>query len=271
MRIPISAILTCVVCLFLALAGCATTEEEATPPQQMPQDDGAGESAESAAEPAAEAEQEPAEPTGPEAAFMDSDGRNLDDGASITLPTGAPPHGRVYLWSSDPTAVAYVTRDGSIPTEGNYWVGEFPADGSRPLSSSVETARVYRLIVVAEDGQSPVVTLRVNWQHEESPALDPPEFVVDDEPVGRSATLPVGGRDATEGRLRIRSSYLGATIFVTNDGSDPSPENYWRTGLSDGFYVFATDEFSTTYKAVATLRGSMSPIATTEITWTASE
>lgn len=268
MRVSIPLTIVALILTFGLIVGCATAPEE-EPATEVPEPaEPESEQPEAGGPQEQPAEEAPApEPSGPQAAFIDPDGDKLDDGASVTLPTGAPPEGRIYLWSSDAEAVGFVTRDGSIPTTENYWVGGIQIDGSRPISSTVETARIYRFMVVSGEEQSPVTTVRVNWQHQESPAIDEPEFVVGEDPVRGSVTIPVGGRDTPEGRLYIRSSYLGATIYVTNDGSDPSPDNYWRTGLSDGFYVYATDEFETTYKAIAVFREYTSPTASLSVAW----
>lgn len=270
MRVSIPLTFVALILAVAMLVGCATTPEDQPTAEVSEPVAPEPERREPEPEPEQQAEAEPSEPepSGPQAAFVGPGGEKLADGASITLPTGAPPDGRIYLWSSDADALGFVTRDGSIPTAENYWVGDIRVDGSRPISSTVETARIYRLMIVSGEEQSPVTTVRVNWQHQESPRIDQPEFVVGDDPVRGSVSLPVGGRDEPDGRLYIRSSYLGATIYVTNDGSDPSPENYWRTGLSDGFYVFATDEFATTYKAIAVLRDSTSPTASLSVEWT---
>lgn len=267
MRASLRFIAVTAAVLALLVAGCAT-QPEPQPEEEVAEPAAPEPQPEVRPEPTEEPQAAP-EPEQPSlmAAFVGSDGERLPNGATVTLPTGAPPDGRIYLWSSDAGALGYVTRDGSLPTRENYWVGEIQIDGSRPLSSTVETSRVYRLVAVSDDLESPVATLRVNWQHEESPDLAAPEFVVQDEPVAGSITMPVGGAEAPDGRLYVRSSYLGATIYVTNDGVDPTPEQYWRSGLSDGLYIYATDEFSTTYKAIAVLRGSVSPISSLTVEW----
>jgi hypothetical protein len=257
--------LTAVSVIALVVLSCAGAPE---PEPEAPEE--TVEPAQPEPEPQPEPKEEPQPETQPalEAAFVDQEGNELADGATVTLPTGAPPSGRIYPWSSDPGALAYVTRDGSIPTRDNYWVGELAVAGSQPISSVVEVARIYRLLAVTDEAESDVVTLRVNWQHEESPDLNAPEFSVRGQVVSGSVSLPVGGEEDPEGRLYIGSAYLGSTIYVTNDGSQPTADNYWRDGLSEGFYIYATDSFETTYRAVAVLRDVVSPVGSLTVDWT---
>ena len=257
----------------LLLVGCATQTGSSTSA-----DAAASKSAQSAASSTPKVGGSAAVTTQPapqQVYFADAQGKPFANDSSISLPTGSPPGGRLYPHAQDPKATIYVTIDGTVPTADNHWALFKPGESGRFISSLDQKTRTYRIAAIDEGSSkgapAPVSTVIVNWKDEGNPVVNAPQFVVDGSNVapGASISLPVGGDGNAKGRLSLTCNYLGATVYLTKDGTDPSPKNFWKSDICDGTYVFSADAFTATYKAMAVLRGSESPITTVTVTWTA--
>lgn len=214
-----------------------------------------------------------------QAGFSGADGKAIANGAEVSLPTGAPPEGRIYPGSNESGATVYVTIDGTVPTDKNFWQAFKPGTGPDYISSMDAKTRLYRAVAYKADQTSRVATLVVTWFDQQNPTLVAPGFAVpktdspdgprQDVAAGGRISLPLNGDTTAEGRLYITCNYAGATIYITRDGSDPGPKNSWQSGICDGTYIYSLDPGETTYKVMATLRGSQSPVATLNVTWKA--
>ncbi len=212
------------------------------------------------------------QPAGPTSYFVDAQGTRVPAEGTVTLPTGAPPSGRIFPRSDDGAAVIYVTVDGTIPTEYNNWTVFKSAETGRYISSLEAKPRTYRIVAVdPAKGSGPVSTYLVNWTDEKNPKLDAPSFEANGNRIapGGEVTLPTGGESNPAGRLSVTCNYLGATLYITNDGSQPSPKNFWKSEICDGTYIFASNGFTASYKAMAVLRGSQSQVTEVKVTWKA--
>jgi hypothetical protein len=202
--------------------------------------------------------------------FVDATGREFENGATVTLPTGGPPEGRV-IPQTDEDLTMYVTRDGSEPGPDNNWGGAIAADEQVPISRALEGAATYAVIGEADGELTEPVTINVIWQHEEEPDLDRPEFSVDGSTVGRNVELPVTDGSDPAGQLMIDCNYVAATLYITRDGSEPSADNYWQTQSCLGTFIWAPEPTAAEYRVVAVWQGVSSPVATVNVEWVESE
>lgn len=209
--------------------------------------------------------------SGPSAWFVDAKGDRVNgQDTAVTLPTGAPPSGRLFPRSDATQATLFVTIDGTVPTADNNWASFKPGETHRYISSLEAKTRTYRIVAMTDSGSAgPVSTCVVSWSDEQKPALEPPRFVAGGKELAPAAavTLPTGGDKNRTGRLSLTCNYLGATLYITNDGSDPSPKNFWKSGICDGTYIYSANAFTATYKAIAVLRGSQSGVTEAKVSW----
>ncbi|WP_455383101.1 hypothetical protein [Salinispira pacifica] len=261
-----AALLVCAALLSGCAGGPASTGEAAAASSTKSSQQDA-----SAAQPTGQTPEKPAAaPAGPAVYFVDGLGKRIAPDAAVSLPTGAPPVGRLYPRSDDAGAKIYVTVDGTIPTESNNWAAFTGGSSDRYISSLEAKNRTYRIAAVdGSKGSGPIGTYVVTWFDEEKPAIEPPRFVAGGTqlPAGASVTLPTGGETDPAGRLSVTCNYLGATLFITRDGSDPSPKNFWKSDVCDGTYIFSANAFTTSYKVMAVLRGTESGITSVTVTW----
>jgi hypothetical protein len=222
-------------------------------------------------EPAVESAPEPSRPAFLESSdvveFRTAAGTVLATTGTVTLPTGGPPSGTVVPTSRRTDVTLFLTRDGSVPSETNNWGGGFTPDRPLTITRQLEGVTVYRLIAAAEGFTSDPLTVTVSWKHEENVELPVPRFVVSGSPVIGSVELPVSDGTVPSARLVVESEYSAATIYVTRDGSTPSPDNYWYSGIADGTYIWAPETTVGDYRAVAVWQGSTSPVAALRVEW----
>jgi len=202
--------------------------------------------------------------------FVDATGRAFENGATVTLPTGGPPEGRL-IPQTDEDLTMYVTRDGSEPGPDDNWGGPIMPDEVVPISRALEGAATYAVIGETDGELTEPVTINVIWQHEEDPDLDRPEFSVDGSRVGRNAELPVSDGNDPAGKLTIDCNYVAATLYITRDGSEPSADNYWQTQSCLGTFIWAPEPTAAEYRVVAVWQGVSSPVASISVEWVESE
>jgi hypothetical protein len=202
------------------------------------------------------------------AGFETGDGATATDASSITLSTGGSASGRLIPTSSDSSVTLYMTRDGSSPSATNNWGG--PIDPVSPplVTRQLEGSGVYK-IVAEQDGQySDVFTVYAVWQHEESPALSAPTFEVGGRSISGSVELSVSdGSDETL-RLYIVCDYVAATLYISRDGTDPTPETFWKSQVADGTYLFSPEPTAAAYRVIAVWQDGVSPVASLDVAWT---
>ena len=201
------------------------------------------------------------------AGFVTADGSTYSNGDLVTLTTGGSESGRLMPTSSNDDVVLYITRDGSIPSANNNWGGAIDPESPPEITRALEGTAVYRVVAGLAGDYSEPFTLNVVWRHEESPAVAAPRFLVDGSVVRGSAEIPVSDGTASTGRLEITCDYLAATLYITRDGTDPSPDNYWKTQLCDGTYIYSPEETAAQYRVVAVWQGSQSTVASLDVTW----
>lgn len=244
------------------------------PAKPAPTANSPGPAAQAGTEPktAASASSPGTQPSGPAAYFVDAQGARVPADRTVNLPTGAPPAGRIFPRSDDASAVIYVTIDSTIPTETNNWAVFKTGETGRYISSLEAKSRTYRIVAGnTAKGTGPVSTYVVNWTDEDKPQLAAPRFEANGTQIapGKDVTLPTGGDSNPAGRLAVTCNYLGATLYITNDGSEPSPKNFWKSDICDGTYIFASNAFTASYKVMAVLRSSQSPVTEVKVTWKA--
>ena len=201
------------------------------------------------------------------AGFATADGSTFDPGELVTLTTGGSASGRLVPTSTNPDVTLYMTRDGSVPSSDNNWGGPISPDSPPEITRVLEGTAVYRVVAELDGEYSDPVTLNVVWQHEENPTVPAPRFVVNGHEVSRSAELPVSDGSTVAGRLEIECDYLAATLYITRDGSVPSADNYWKTQISDGTYIYSPQETAAQYRVIAIWQGEASPVASLDVTW----
>ena len=201
------------------------------------------------------------------AGFATADGSTFENGELVTLTTGGSDSGRLMPTSTNPDVVLYITRDGSVPSSQNNWGGPISPASPPEITRVLEGTAVYRVIAELDGEYSAPVTLNVVWRHEENPTVAAPRFAVDDRTVSGSVELPTSDGSTAEGRLEIQCDYLAATLYITRDGSAPSPDNFWKTQLCDGTYIYSPDPTAAEYRVVAVWQGVSSPVASLDVTW----
>lgn len=201
------------------------------------------------------------------AGFELFDGSTVADMATISLATGGGSAGRLIPVSTDDSVTLYVTRDGSVPTSSNNWGG--PVDPANPpvISRQLEGSGVYKVVAELDGDYSHVFTIYVSWSHEESPSLGAPIFMVDGREVSGSVEIPVSDGSDAQRRLYISSNYTAATLFITRDGTDPTPGSFWKSQIADGTYVFSPEPTAAAYRAIAVWQGVQSDVAALDVTW----
>lgn len=222
-------------------------------------------------EPAPEESAEAAEETAPEVLFATGDGTQLTNGQTVRLATGGGPAGRLIPQADNNEATLYVTRDGSIPSPENSWSG--PVDPADPplISATLEGAATYAVVAVTEEGSSDPFLVRVIWEHEEDPQLDAPTFLIDGGTARGSVTIPVSDGSDPARRLEIGCDYAAATLYITRDGSEPGPDNFWQTQTCDGTYIWSPEPTNADYRVVAVWQGARSPVASLSVSWESDE
>lgn len=270
------------------LAGCVT--QESTEPETPAEETAVEPISEEASAPEATAEaadvteepQEPAEPANPLADpdvvyFQDGTGARIEAGATVVMPIGGPPAGRLLVGSSSEQVTLYLTRDATIPSASNNWEGAIdpPAaanEGGPPvISSQRETITEYRAVAFYEGEYSEVVSVTIQWQAEEDPDLGPPRFVLDGNEVSATVQVPAASEEpvAESSRVYIESDYAAAELFITIDGSDPTPESFeYSREISLGTYVFSVEPGTTEYRVIARLGETISDVASITVEWT---
>jgi hypothetical protein len=277
-----------------ALAGCAsqeTVDSESGEPAVVVEDTTLEESAveetpvaEPVAEPTEESVEEPvAGPTAESAeivevepALLEAEGIavfEIGSGAtvaaseSITLATGGAEAGRLIPTSSNSSVTLYLTRDGSIPSAANNWGGPLDPDEPPLITRQLEGTGTYKLVAELDGSYSEVATVYVTWQHEESPALAAPTFVVAGSPMNGSVELSVSDGSHEDLRLYIVSDYGAATLYISRDGTDPTLEIFWKSQLADGTYLFSSEPTAAAYRVIAVWRDAVSPVASLDVVW----
>ncbi len=199
--------------------------------------------------------------------FAAADGTRFESGTQVTLPTGGPASGRLVPKSADPDVTLFVTRDGSVPTPENNWGG--PIDPRDPfvITRSLEGPATYRLVAVSDGVIGEPVQLAVNWRHEESPRLSTPAFTVGGRTVSGSIDIPVSDGSDVGTRLAISCDYSIATLYITRDGSAPSEQNYWRSQICDGTFIWSPEPTAAEYRVTAVWQGARSPVAALNVEW----
>lgn len=201
------------------------------------------------------------------ASFTTGDAKALTDGGSVTLATGGPQAGRLVPASTNPDVTLYMTRDGSAPSADNNWGGAMDPASPTVVTRQSEGTGAYRIVAELDGEYSDVFTVYVSWRHEDSPSLDAPVFEVDGRRVTGSVEIPVSDGSAEEGRLYIRSNYIAATLYVNRDGTDPSPDRYWKTQTADGTYLYSPEPTSASYRVIAVWQDAVSPSVSLDVTW----
>ncbi|MCK4515309.1 MAG: hypothetical protein KAU31_08630, partial [Spirochaetaceae bacterium] len=257
----------CAACVVFALAGCASQEAV---------DSESGELAVAEETRAEEPVVESVEVAAAEETLLDAEGIAVfetGDGAvvaasgSVTLATGGAETGWLIPASSDSSVTLYVTRDGSIPSAANNWGG--PVDPADPLMITrlLEGTGTYRIVAELDGSYSEVLTIYVTWQHEESPVLEAPTFEVAGRRVSGSVEIPVSDGSDEDLRLYVGSNYVAATLYISRDGTDPTPENFWKSQMADGTYVFSSEPTMAAYRIVAVWQDVVSPVASLDVAW----
>ena len=261
--------------IVVVLAGCASQESVDTEsPEPIAEDRAAVADGPAVDGPAVDT---PAEDTALEATLLDAegiavfetgDGTLVMDSSSVPLTTGGANSGRLVPASSDSSVTLYMTRDGSRPSATNNWGG--PMDPASPplVTRQLEGSGVYKIVAEQDGVYSDVFTVYVTWQHEESPALDAPAFEVAGQPVRGSVELAISDGSDESLRLYIVSNYVAATLYISRDGTDPSPESFWKTQVADGTYLFSPEPTAAAYRVIAVWQDGVSPVASLDVTWT---
>lgn len=249
--------------ILVVLAGCAsqdTVEEEVEEPVVQE----------------AQAEEAPAEEVEPEpgpleqpgvVGFQTGSGALIEPDSTITLFTGGAESGRLVPTASDPSFTIYMTRDGSVPSAENNWGGAIDPEAPPLVTRALEGIAKYKVVAELDGEYSDVVTINVDWQHEESPSLDAPSFELDGRDVSGSVEIPVSDGTSEEGRLYIRSNYIAATLYISRDGSEPTPESFWKSQRADGTYLFSPQPTAAAYRVIAVWQDAVSPVASLDVTW----
>ncbi len=251
----------------LVLASCASDPEvvdesvtDATPEEET------SAAAETRDEATAESSAGPLEEDGV-ATFVTRTGASFSNGEIVDLPTGGPAEGQLIPSSSRSDVTLYVTRDGSVPSASNNWGGPIAPGIQRVISRPLEGAATYRVAAELDGEYSDPFTLVVIWTHEEGIELAAPEFRVAGSPVRGSIELPVSDGEDESARLEIASDYGAATLYITRDGSDPSVDNFWRSQLADGTFIFSPGATAAEYRVIAIWQGSQSPVQSISVEW----
>lgn len=250
------------------IAACATQEEapQEAEAQDQALEEAQPEPAESVQEADAQDEAAPLDEPGI-AAFRSADGTTFRSETIVTLPTGGPPEGQLLPTSTSDEVTLYVTRDGSVPSAENNWGGPIDPESPPPISRPLEGVASYRVVAELDGEYSEPFTLTVNWEHESSPDLQAPTFLVDGSVVSGSVTIPVSRGDDPQSRLQISCEYEASTLYITRDGSEPSADNYWETQTCQGTYLWSPEPTAAEYRVVAVWQGTRSPVASLSVEW----
>lgn len=201
------------------------------------------------------------------AAFETAAGTQLESLSIVTLPTGGPPEGRLLPTSTNPDVTLYVTRDGSVPSAENNWGGPISPANPRPISRPLEGTTSYRVVAELDGEYSEPFTVTVVWEHEESPDVAAPRFLLDGEEVRGSVEIPVSDGTDPARRLEISCGYDAATLYLTRDGSTPSVDSFWETQTCAGTVIWAPEPTRSRYRIIAVWQGVSSPVASLDVTW----
>jgi hypothetical protein len=199
--------------------------------------------------------------------FTTGSGEELGSGSSVSLTTGGSETGRLVPASSNPEVTLYMTRDGSVPSAENNWAGEIDPAAPPLVTRRTEGTGTYKLVAELNGAYSDVTTVYVTWTHESDPVLAAPVFEVDGREVSGSVEIPVSDGSTADGRLYIRSSYISATLYINRDGTDPTPDAFWRSQTADGTYLYSPEPTQASYRVIAVWQGASSPVAKLDVTW----
>jgi hypothetical protein len=255
--------------LVILIAGCASQQEA---PEGEEAEEPATEQA-TQQEPTQATEEQAAEPSilaqPGIAGFQTQAGAAFESQTMVTLPTGGPPEGRLIPTSSSDDVTLYVTRDGSVPSADNNWGGPIDPRNPQLISRPLEGVASYRVVAEYEGGYSEPFTLTVIWEHEESPQLPAPVFVVDGREVSGSITIPVSQGEDPAAQLQISCAYAAATLYIARDGSEPTVDEYWRSQTCQGTYIWSPEPTVAHYRVIAVWQGERSPVASLNVEWVA--
>lgn len=201
------------------------------------------------------------------AAFETAAGARLEPLSIVTLPTGGPPEGRLLPTSTNPDATLYVTRDGSVPSAENNWGGPIDPANPRAISRPLEGTTSYRVVAELNGEYSEPFTVTIVWEHEESPDVSAPVFLLDGEEVRGSVEIPVSDGTDRSRRLEISCGYDAATLYLTRDGSTPTVDDYWETQTCAGTVIWAPEPTRSLYRVIAVWQGVSSPVASLDVRW----
>lgn len=252
--------------IVLALIGCAS-EPDAGPESAEPAAVVSEQTTSEAATPPAEAIVVEVLEGDEIAMWLIGDGSPVADGTSITLATGGAASGQLIPGSSDASVTLYLTRDGSRPSAENNWGG--PVDPSDPMiiTRQSEGSGTYKVVAERDGMYSGVTTVYVTWRHEENPPLDAPVFKVGGRPVSGTVEIPVSDGSDEDRRLAIISNYRAATLYISRDGTDPTPDRYWQSQVADGTYLFSSEPTAAAYRVIAVWQDVVSPVASLDVIW----
>ena len=222
-------------------------------------------------EPEPEPVPEPAEPSPLEAegiaGFVTGDGASVGLSDSITLSTGGAASGQLSPASSDPQVTLYMTRDGSVPSADNNWGGPVAPGNPPMITRQQEGSGVYKVVAELDDAYSEVFTVFVTWTHEASLEVAAPVFEFAGRQITGSVEIPISDGTDEDLRLYISNEYTAAMLYITRDGSDPTPETFWKSQVADGTYLFSPEPTAAAYRVIAVWQDSVSPVASLDVSW----
>ena len=86
-----------------------------------------------------------------------------------------------------------------------------------------------------------------------------------------SVTIPTSNGGDPAGRLQVACDYTAATLYISRDGSEPTPDSFWKSQVSDGTYIYSPEETTAEYRVIAVWQGTSSPVASLSVEWRQAE